>query len=178
MLSWERWPPTQTSFISMQYKNALVKIRIWKLFSFVLFCISQGPLGLHWWVLRKGIFMAVPPLAFRNVSMPGDYIFIMFIKRFRSSLIPVDNRYPRIPLFPNSMESLVFAQKSSEYNGFLLTHWPLGNALKNENKTYQNYCHFLKRVWWFSYETGAGGLPRFLINIGWIYDWVPSGNKL
>ena len=101
----------------------------------------------------------------------------MFIKRFRSSLIPVDNRYPRIPLFPNSMESLVFAQKSSEYNGFLLTHWPLGNALKNENKTYQNYFHFLKRVWWFSYETGAGGLPRFLINIGWRYDWVPSGNK-
>ena len=45
MLSWERWPPTQNSFISMQYKNALVKIRIWKLFSFVLFCISQGPLG-------------------------------------------------------------------------------------------------------------------------------------
>ena len=39
MLSWERWPLTQTSFISMQYKNALVKIRIWKLFSFVLFCI-------------------------------------------------------------------------------------------------------------------------------------------
>ena len=72
---------------------------------------------------------------------------------------------------------LILMKMVQQYSeAWFLTHWPLGDVKKSQEKIYSN-ANMFSRIWWFSGEINVGWMLRFSSQ-HWLRLWlVPSGIK-